>query len=51
MEKEYRVNNIFNNNGDSLNDLITKIFLSFLEEDLDILEFNDILKSDTTLNI
>ena len=51
MEKEYRVNNIFNNNGDSLNDLITKIFLSFLEEDLDILEFNDIIKSDTTLNI
>lgn len=51
MEKEYRVNNIFNDNGDSLNDLITKIFLSFLEEDLDILEFNDIIKSDTTLNI
>lgn len=51
MEKEYRVNNIFNDNGDFLNDLITKIFLSFLEEDLDILEFNDIIKSDTTLNI
>lgn len=51
MEKEYRVNNIFNDNGDSLNDLITKIFLSFLEEDLDILEFDDIIKTDTTLNI
>lgn len=51
MEKEYRVNNIFNDNGDSLNDLITKIFLSFLEEDLDILEFDDIIKSDTALNI
>ena len=51
MEKEYRVNNIFNDNGDSLNDLITKIFLSFLEEDLDILEFDDIIKLDTALNI
>lgn len=51
MNKEYKVRNIFNNEGRTLNDLICSFFLSFLEEIQNNTEFNDIINSDITLNL
>ena len=42
MDKKYTVNNVFDENGITLNDLITNLFITFLDEDLNVLEFNDI---------
>lgn len=36
MNYKYKVNNIFNENGKSLQELINAFFLSFLDEDLNI---------------
>lgn len=35
--KDYKVNNIYNEDGIILNDLICKIFSSFLDEELKLL--------------
>lgn len=36
MNKDYIANNIFNEDGISLNDLITNLFISFLDEDFSL---------------
>ena len=51
MNKEYKVNNIFNEDGITLNDLISKIFTSFQDEDLSLFESNDIINLDIALNL
>ncbi len=51
MNKEYKVNNIFNEDGITLNDLISKIFTSFQDEDLSLFESNDIMNLDIALNL
>lgn len=51
MNKEYKVNNIFNEDGIKLNDLISKIFTSFQDEDLSLFESNDIINLDIALNL
>lgn len=51
MNKEYKVNNIFNEDGITLNDLISKIFTSFQYEDLSLFESNDIMNLDIALNL
>ena len=50
MKNKYKVNNIFNNDGISFNDLITKIFTSFLNEDLVLQESNDMIISNVVQN-
>lgn len=51
MNKDYKVNNIFNEDGITLNDLISKIFTSFHDEDLSLFESNDIMNLDIALNL
>ena len=51
MNKEYKVNNIFNEDGITLNDFISKIFTSFQDEDLSLFESNDIMNLDIALNL
>lgn len=51
MNKDYKVNNIFNEDGITLNDLISKIFTSFQDEDLSLFESNDIMNLDIALNL
>ena len=51
MNKEYKVNNIFNEDGITLNDLISKIFTSFQDENLSLFESNDIMNLDIALNL
>ena len=51
MNKEYKVNNIFKEDGVTLNDLISKIFTSFQDEDLSLFESNDIINLDIALNL
>ena len=51
MNKEYKVNNIFKEDGITLNDLISKIFTSFQDEDLSLFESNDIMNLDIALNL
>ena len=51
MNKKYTVNNIYNDNGISFNELVSKIFKSFLDEDLNIFENHDIISVDTILNL
>lgn len=48
---KYKVNNIFNENGKSLNELINAFFLSFLDEELNFFAFSDIISSDKVLNL
>ena len=41
MNNKYKVNNIFNDDGIIFNDLITKTILSFIEQDISIMEDNE----------
>lgn len=51
MQNKYKVNNIFNNDGIPFNDLITKLVTSFLDQDLNLFESNDIITSDIDQNL
>ncbi len=43
MQEGYRVNNIFNNDGMILNDLVEKLFLLFVNSDFELFnEYNNI---------
>ena len=46
MKNKYIVNNIFNNDGILFQDLITKIFTSFLNEDISLQKNDDIISMD-----
>ncbi len=47
---KFKVNNIYNDNGNTLNEIISKFLSNFLDEELNFLDFNGIIKSDTILN-
>ena len=47
MDK-YKINNIFDDNALTLDELISSFFLSFIDEDL---KFNDIIDTDIALNL
>lgn len=51
MNNEYKVNNIFNEDGITLSDLISKTFTSFQDEDLSLFESNDVINFDIVLNL
>lgn len=44
--KEYKINPNFNEDGFTLNDLISKIFTSFQDENLNLFESNNIMNFD-----
>lgn len=51
MEKEYKVNNIFNENGVLLNELISTFLSSFLDKELNLCENNGIINTEIILNL
>lgn len=51
MSKNYKVNNIFNENGKTLNDLISEIFTSFLDDDFTLFDKDVIINKDIALNL
>lgn len=48
---KYTVNNIFKEDAVTLEELITNFFITFLDEQLNNSLFNDIINSDTILNL
>lgn len=51
MKNKYTVNNIFNNYGIPFTDLVAKILTSFLDEDLELVQNDDIIISDIVQNL
>ena len=51
MEKEYKVNNIFNENGITLNELISNFLASFLDKEKKNHENNGIINTDIISNL
>ena len=51
MQNKYKVNNIFNNEGISFNDLVTKLVASFIDKDLNLFVSNDIITFNMDQNI
>lgn len=51
MEKEYKVNNIFNENGITLNELISNFLTSFLDKEFNNRENNGIINTDIISNL
>ncbi len=51
MKNKYTVNNIFNNDGIPFTDLVAKIITSFLDEDLELVQNDDIIISDMVQNL
>ena len=47
---KFKINNIYMNDGKTLDEIIVKFFISFLDEDLNFCEINGIMNSDTVLN-
>ena len=47
---KFKVNNIYNDNGNTLNEIRSKFLSNFLEDEWKFLDFNGIIKSDTILN-
>lgn len=51
MEKEYKVNNIFNENGITLNELISNFLVFFLDKEFNNCENNGIINTDIISNL
>ena len=47
---KFKINNIYMNDGKTLDEIIVKFFISFLDENLNFCEINGIMNSDTVLN-
>ena len=51
MKKEYKVNNIFNENEITLNELISSFLSSFLDKEFNNYKNNDIINADIISNL
>lgn len=51
MQEEYKVNNIFNNDGMTLNDLVGKLFSLFINADFELFNKYDTINSDIVQNL
>ena len=51
MEKVYKVNNIFNESGVTLSELINSFLVSFLDKEFNKLENNGIINTDIISNL
>ena len=47
---KFKINNIYMSDGKTLDEILVKFFISFLDEDLNFCEINGIMNSDTVLN-
>lgn len=51
MEQEYKVNNVFNENGLTFNEIINNFLVSFLDKEFNLLENNGIISTDIISNL
>lgn len=51
MNKEYKVNNIFNESGQTLSDLISTFLMSFLDKEFNNFESDGIINTDIIPNL
>lgn len=51
MESEYKVNNIFNETGVTLNEIVSNYIISFLDKEFNIYENNSIMNTDIISNL
>jgi len=51
MNKEYKVNNIFNESGITLNEIISNFLLAFLDKEFNLYESNGIINTDIISNL
>lgn len=51
MKKEYKVNNIYNENGVTFENLISTFLVSFLDKELGLYENNGIINTDIISNL
>lgn len=47
---KFRINNIYNDNGKTLDEIISNFLLNFLDNELNFIDFCGIIKLDTILN-
>lgn len=47
---KFKINNIYNDNGKTLDEIISNFLLNFLDDELNFTPFSGIIKSDTILN-
>lgn len=46
MNKEYKVNSYFDKQANTLEEIISRLFLSFLDDKIELFQKNDIIKLD-----
>ena len=49
MDK-FKINNIYNDDGKTLTELVDNFIINFLDDELDFIDFSGIIKADTILN-
>lgn len=49
MDK-FKINNIYNETGKTLDEIINSFIINFLEDELNFVDFSGIIKTDTILN-
>ena len=47
---KFKINNIYASDGKTLDEIISRFFITFLDENLNFCEINGIMNSDTVLN-
>lgn len=47
---KFKINNIYNDSGKTLDEIISNFLLNFLDDELNFIDFGGIIKSDTILN-
>ncbi len=47
---KFKVNNIYNDSGKTLDEIISNFLINFLDNELNFMDFSGIIKSDTILN-
>ena len=49
MDK-FKINNIYNESGKTLDEIINSFIINFLDDELNFIDFSGIIKTDTILN-
>ncbi len=47
---KFKINNIYKDDGKSLNEIVSRFLIAFLDENLKFYQVNDIMNSDIILN-
>ncbi len=47
---KFKINNIYNDSGKTLDEIINSFIINFLDDELNFIDFSGIIKTDTILN-